>query len=161
MTDGAVVAMGLPRSDFAVAAEPILDLAGFSVERGRALAGALRARLAESASDDAGVFGLLLIDGLCRCEEAVISAIYAGLDDVPVVGGSAGDALRFGVTQIICDGRAYANAAALLLVQPIWGERQASARDELPYAPSLRGVEGDAAIQSVRKPLWIASLRSQ
>ncbi len=41
---------------------------------------------------------------MCRREEAVISALYSALDDIPVVGGSAGDGMNFEKTWMIRDG---------------------------------------------------------
>ncbi len=46
------------------------------------------------ASPASGVFGLLLVDGLCRREEAVVTALQMALDEIPIVGGSAGDGLQ-------------------------------------------------------------------
>ena len=90
-----MVAIGFLRRDFALVAGRSSSLAHFGVEdgprhhrrRARGLDGAHRAGRRGGATR----FGLLLIDGLCRREEAVISALYAALDDIPVVGGSAGD----------------------------------------------------------------------
>ena len=69
-------------------------------------------------------FGLLLIDGLCRREEAVISALYSALDDIPVVGGSAGDSMNFEKTWLIRDGAIFRDAALLLLFHT-----------DLPFSP--------------------------
>ena len=44
-------------------------------------------------------FALCFIDGLSYAEEAVTSAIHWGLDDIPLLGGSAGDDLKFETTQ--------------------------------------------------------------
>ena len=45
-------------------------------------------------------FGILLIDGLSKREELVTATVEATLPGVLVLGGSAGDGLRFGRTQI-------------------------------------------------------------
>ena len=61
-------------------------------------------------------FALLLVDGLSRREEWVVSALSLVLDDIPLFGGSAGDQLRFNSTHIYFDGAFHTDAAILLLV---------------------------------------------
>ena len=121
-----VAALGFLRADFSLVAHMIEDLTHFSVEAGRAAF--VETRDALMASDPAiepeRCFGLLLIDGLCRREEAVISALYSALDEIPVVGGSAGDGLSFDKTWMIRGGHVFSNAALLLLFHT-----------RLPFAP--------------------------
>ncbi|MDX8408771.1 MAG: FIST N-terminal domain-containing protein [Mariprofundales bacterium] len=62
-------------------------------------------------------FCISLIDGLCRCEEQVISAMAMVLDGVPIIGGSAADDLRFEETTVIANGSSYRNAALFLLAE--------------------------------------------
>jgi hypothetical protein len=64
---------------------------------------------------DAAAFGLLLIDGLSIMEEHVAALLAAALDDLPLVGGSAGDELRFGTTHVLADGVFARDSAVLLL----------------------------------------------
>ena len=117
-SEGAVVAIGFLRRHFAFLARPILDLANFHVAAGRELTKQLRADLGalRPGFRGEGLFGVLLVDGLCRREEAVVSALQAALDDIPIVGGSAGDGLRFERTFVVHDGRALTDAAVLTLV---------------------------------------------
>ena len=117
-SEGAVVAVGFLRRHFAFIARPILDLANFHVEAGRELTKQLRADLAAARPGFAatGVFGLLLVDGLCRREEAVVTALQMALEEIPIVGGSAGDGLRFERTFVIHGGKAHTDAAVLALV---------------------------------------------
>lgn len=61
-------------------------------------------------------FGLCLIDGLTFQEEAVTAALDRGLDDIPLVGGSAGDDLALTGTTQLCNGRVYRRAAVLALI---------------------------------------------
>jgi hypothetical protein len=117
-SEGAVVAIGFLRRHFVFIARPILDLANFPVAAGHELTKRLRADLGALRPGFAGkgVFGILLVDGMCRREEAVVSALQMALDEVPIVGGSAGDGLRFERTFVIHGGRAYTDAAVLALV---------------------------------------------
>lgn len=61
-------------------------------------------------------FGLLMIDGLCRREELVAATVDAALGDLPVLGGSAGDGLRFGRTHLALDGEDHPESAVFCLV---------------------------------------------
>ena len=116
-SEGAVVAVGFLRRHFAFLARPILDLTNFHVEAGRELTKQLRADLValRPGFPARGLFGLLLVDGLCRREEAVVTAIQMALDEIPMVGGSAGDGLRFEHTFVIHGGKAHTDAAVLAL----------------------------------------------
>ena len=116
--ENSVVVLAFSRADFSAVVRPILNLDSFRVEDGRRIGGELRHELLRVTPqvDRGNSFGLVLIDGLCRREEAVMSAIYASLDDIPVVGGSAGDGLRFEKTWVFFEGHAYTNAALLILL---------------------------------------------
>ena len=116
--DNSVVALAFAADDFTVVAQPIFGLSGFRVDEGRRLGIQLRQELLRhGGGDDGGVFGLVLIDGMCQREEAIMSAIYASLDNVPLVGGSAGDGLRFERTWVFHDGKAHTDAALLILIR--------------------------------------------
>ena len=56
-------------------------------------------------------FCLTFIDGLSAKEESVSSMMADALDGVPLLGGSAGDDLKFKSTEVIINGRALTNAA--------------------------------------------------
>lgn len=74
-------------------------------------------RRACEADPGAQRFGLLLIDGLSRCEERVVANLYQQIGNVPIVGGSAGDNLRFERTHVyVGDGRFLSDAAVFALV---------------------------------------------
>jgi len=60
-------------------------------------------------------FGLILVDGLSFAEERLMSALYHGLGDVPLIGGSAGDDLSFERT-FVFTGRDFESDAALFLL---------------------------------------------
>ena len=115
---GTITAVGLPRRHFSAAAVPITELSSFDMLDARRLVLDARARLEKSASVpvDGNTFAFLVIDGLSRREEWVVSALYLALGDVPLFGGSAGDQLRFKHTHVYFDGAFHADAAVLLLV---------------------------------------------
>lgn len=117
--ENSVVALAFSADDFAAVARPIFGLSGFRVEEGRSAGRELRQKLLRSGSDidDERSFGLVLIDGMCKREEAIMSALYASLDNIPLVGGSAGDGLRFEQTFVFFEGRAYTDSAVLILLK--------------------------------------------
>jgi hypothetical protein len=62
------------------------------------------------------VFALCFIDGLSYAEEAVTSAIHWALDDIPLIGGSAGDDLKFETTTLISNGKMASDCAIIVLI---------------------------------------------
>ncbi len=61
-------------------------------------------------------FALCLMDGLSYAEEAATSAIHWALDDIPLIGGSAGDDLKFELTTLISDGAVGTDCAIVILM---------------------------------------------
>jgi hypothetical protein len=118
--EDSVVAMGFCAADFTVAARPLLDLSTFRVDHGRSICTELQEEFAQRTAhcDPAHEsFGLLFIDGMCQREETIMSAIYAALEDIPIVGGSAGDGLRFEKSWVFHGGKAHTDAAVLILIK--------------------------------------------
>jgi hypothetical protein len=62
--------------------------------------------------------GLVLHDGLSVAEESVMSQLSARTN-VPFVGGSAGDDVRFERTHVFVDFRPHSEASALALLEPV------------------------------------------
>ena len=62
------------------------------------------------------IFALCLMDGASFMEEAMTAAIHWGLEDVPVLGGSAGDELNFLETDLILNGEVLDDNGILMLV---------------------------------------------
>ncbi len=84
-------------SDFAVATSVISDLANFKLSDGENAAARLITEMTAKVGEPNGSnsFGMLLIDGLSRQEEAVVSAIHRNLGDISLFGGSASDDVKF------------------------------------------------------------------
>lgn len=72
----------------------------------------IRQRLSATSSS---AFGFLLVDGLSMKEEPLISALYMALGNVPIIGGSAGDNLKFRQTFVYYDGQLLQDAAVFTL----------------------------------------------
>ncbi|WP_298254887.1 FIST N-terminal domain-containing protein [Bradyrhizobium sp.] len=118
--ENSVVALGFSAADFVIAARPFLDLSTFRVDSGRSICGELHqefVRRTGNCDTSQESFGLLFIDGMCQREETIMSAIYAALEDIPVVGGSAGDGLRFEKSWVFFGGKAHTDAAVLILIK--------------------------------------------
>jgi hypothetical protein len=62
-------------------------------------------------------FGFLLVDGLARHEEGLAGTLYQSLGSLPMVGGSAGDDLRFEQTSVYWEGTFLSGAASLTLFE--------------------------------------------
>ena len=116
--DGSVLVVAFPRNDFNFVSEIIPDVRGLTVERGTEAVRSLRAGLDRLGGGRyANRFAVSLIDGLSNGEEVIVSAIGWALDDIPLVGGSAGDGLALTGTSLLHDGNVYHDAALLLLVE--------------------------------------------
>jgi len=109
------------RSDYKASIRLIADLDRFRMEAGSLVVQELLTDLGlgppTARSVPHQIFGMLLIDGLSRQEEVVVSSISRFLDPVPLFGGSAGDGLDFGATWVFADGGFHTNAAVLALIE--------------------------------------------
>ncbi|HUU66535.1 MAG TPA: FIST N-terminal domain-containing protein [Methyloceanibacter sp.] len=117
-TDGSLLVVAFPKKGFKFVSALIPDVRGLTVERGTEAVRSLRAKLDRlGAGPHANRFAVSLIDGLSKCEEVIVSAIAWALDDIPLVGGSAGDDLALTGTNLLHDGQVYSGAALLLLAE--------------------------------------------
>jgi hypothetical protein len=115
--EGHLVALGLPRSLFRVATGYLGDLRNFNPERARDLAFELRAEVTFSTADWANEVAFLLSDGLSLREDQLVWALSEALGQSPLVGGSAGDGLRFGQTFVLHGARFMTDAAVLAVLR--------------------------------------------
>ena len=80
--------------------------------RSRILSNGSRSRKSAGVSN---TLGLLLIDGLST-RRALGRAVQLVLGEIPLVGGSAGDSLKFQKTSVFLDGESPSDAAVLVLI---------------------------------------------
>ncbi|MBL3569628.1 FIST signal transduction protein [Rhodovulum sp. BSW8] len=113
--DDALLLLAFPRAHFRCATRLISPLSPFSIEQVSAEARRLAAQFAHSAQWNR--LALIFADGLSKQEDLLVTALAAGLEDVPVFGGSAADALRFRETAILQDGALHRDAALLVLIE--------------------------------------------
>ena len=118
LEDGHVLAMLLPSASFTAVSTMVDDLSSSGMDRitgeVEALRRSLRGRIGHEQTRN--TFALCFIDGLSYAEEAVSSAIHWGLDDIPLLGGSAGDDLKFETTRLISNGRVTSDSAIIVLI---------------------------------------------
>jgi hypothetical protein len=151
--ESSIVALGFSAADFMVVAQPVSNLNSFQVEEGRRIGNELRQKLLrrDPEADGERCFGLVLIDGMCSREEAIMSAIYASLDDIPMVGGSAGDGLRFERTWVFFDGKAHTDAAILILLRTSLPFRAFKCDNFEPTATKMVVTEADLEQRVVKE----------
>ncbi|MEM1045352.1 MAG: FIST N-terminal domain-containing protein [Pseudomonadota bacterium] len=118
LVEGQVVVLLFPRSSFVVDALCVSTISGAGIESiSSRVAVGKRAFLDRlSSAQSRSVFAMCLIDGMSYAEEAVTAAIHWGLDDIPLLGGSAGDDLNFSETSLILNGQIENDCAIILLV---------------------------------------------
>ncbi|TPN48227.1 hypothetical protein FJ976_12715 [Mesorhizobium sp. B1-1-9] len=118
LEDGHVLAMLLPSAAFTAVSTMVDDLSSSGMDRITSEVEALRRNLRGRVGGEhtRNTFALCFIDGLSYAEEAVSSAIHWGLDDIPLLGGSAGDDLKFETTRLISNGRVSSDSAIIVLI---------------------------------------------
>jgi hypothetical protein len=116
--DGDVLVVLMPRSRFTVSTLVIDNIGSGGMGDIASSVVALRERhqIAIGAGAHSQAFALCIIDGMSNAEEAVTAAIFWGLDDIPLIGGSAGDHMEFQRTFVLADGNAHSGRAVVMLV---------------------------------------------
>ncbi len=115
---GGIVAAGFSKDRFRVHSELICPLDEFDAAATKRMADAMSDRLEWSSSFNSdAMFGLLLIDGLSVLEEPVVASLHTAMNVVPLIGGSAGDSIRFKHTHVYFDGAFHENAAVFSLFE--------------------------------------------
>ena len=116
--DHSISGASFPSGSFTVATGRIDRLQQFESIQAQELAQDLMQRLEsqEPQADPRNSFAFLLIDGLSVREEPVTRTLQNALGELPLVGGSAGDGLDFGRTQVYSGGCFQTDSAVLALV---------------------------------------------
>ncbi len=116
--DGDVLFVLFPRHAFTISPLVIDDLARGGMGDIAASVAAMREQHALKTANTTHdkPFALCLIDGMSYAEEAVTAAIFWGLDDIPLIGGSAGDHMEFRKTFILANGTAWSGRAVILII---------------------------------------------
>ncbi len=114
---GTITGFSLSRAACQSVTVVVSGLADYRIEQGYAAAEEALATLRrlDPTVSDKNTFALLLIDGMSRNEEAVVSSMHWAMGAIPLFGGSAGDDLQLRGTFVYHDGQ-FLGGAALLTV---------------------------------------------
>lgn len=66
---------------------------------------------------DHTIFAICLLDGMSYMEEAITAALHWGLDEIPLLGGSAGDEMDFEETTLILNSEILEGRAIVLMIK--------------------------------------------
>ncbi len=111
----ALLIVTFPRNHFRCSSSLIHPLNPMSIAGTAAKARQLATRFQKTAGWNR--FALVLADGLSKQEDVLVAALEAGLDDMPVFGGSAGGGMAFRSTFVLHGGSFHSNAALLILLE--------------------------------------------
>jgi hypothetical protein len=165
---GGLVGASLSGTLFHAHCRVLFPLSALLPDHLQEIAASVRAeRRMQACSKDNSVFGILLVDGLSMLEEKVAAWLFSAFDGVPIVGGSAGDDLRFERTGIYADGRFLSDAAAFCLVEtrlPFWtfrthhfepGEERLVITEADPTRRRVMEINGEPAALSYAESLGL------
>lgn len=114
---GTATAVALSAPHFIATPHLIEPMSAFSFEEGRLLARTLRQTHADACRGRAGgTFALSVSDGLSMSEERLASVLGDVLEEIPLVGGSAGDDLMFRETRVLLGDVTRKDAAIVILI---------------------------------------------
>ncbi len=145
------------------------DLSGFSVAEGVDAITARRHELEDQVGSvtPLNTFAFMMIDGLSMREEMVARAVHGGLGEIPLIGGSAGDGLRFEQTNVFHDGAFRSNCAVVVLVQTLFRfkafktqhfirtEERIVVTDSVPSKRTIMEINGYPAVQEYARAVGL------
>lgn len=111
---GGIVGLALSKDEFDVSAEFIPQLSSYDANTAQDVVNRLTKDFRDGI-DSQKTFAFCLVDGLSIKEEAFVAHTYGVMPSIPLIGGSAGDNLKFEKTTIYCNDNYGSNAAALAL----------------------------------------------
>lgn len=119
MMQGGLVVVAFPEAGFRVFSEAIPDALQPGVERATEIARRMKIQAGDgnNRKNPGNIFALMLTDGLSKKEEALTAAVHWGLDDIELIGGSAGDGLAFHHTTLLHRGEIVKASALLFLIE--------------------------------------------
>jgi len=128
-------------------------LQGFEIAAGERFAqGVLRALEARAPAADArNSFAFLLVDGLSTREEPVARTLQHALGTITLVGGSAGDDLKFARTHVFYEGAFHTDSAVLILVSTTYPFKVFKSQHFVCDEERLVVTEADAAHRIVKE----------
>lgn len=113
--DEALMILAFPKRHFRCASVPISPMRHLNISVATEKIRDVARRFAHTAGWNR--LALIFSDGLSLQEEMFAAAAEAGLGDVPVFGGSAGDGLEFEKTYVLHNGRFQSDAGVVVLIE--------------------------------------------
>ncbi len=118
MTDGNVLVMLFPKTYFEISAFPLVSREHADMETLVAQISKQKTEFFDETSNEHyWPLAICLMDGLSNSEEALAAALHWGFEDIPLLGGSAGDNMKFDKTNLILDGKRLENSAIILMMK--------------------------------------------
>ena len=151
MIEGGILVVAFPQNGFGVNAEVIEDLGTVGVERAGDIVRRLKSQLRGGQATAANAFAIILVDGLSNAEETLAAAVHWAMDDIQLIGGSAGDNLTFEKTAIIHGGRVWREAALLMMIETNYPFRVFKTQNFEPTATKLVVTAADTTNRIVHE----------
>ena len=142
-----------PVDGFAATVGLLEGLQDFDIAKGQAFTGALLQKLEAGAADSAAdnTFAFLLIDGLSVREEPVVRTFQSVLGKIPLIGGSAGDDLKFEKTWVFYQGAFRSDSAVLTLMHSAFPFKTFKTQHFSSDNERLVVTEADPALRVVKE----------
>ena len=93
-----------------------------------------------------------MTDGMAFNEEAVAATLHWGLDDMPLLGGSAGDGLDFRATSLILNGETIASGTILMLFECLLPVQIFKTENFVPTSQKLVVTELQQSLMALTVP---------
>lgn len=111
----ALLVLSFRKSHFRCSTHLVSPLKPLTIKKVAADVSRLSARFQRTAGWNR--LALTFADGLSKQEDMLVAALEAGLGEMPVFGGSAGNGLHFRETSVLHMGRFHSNAALVILLE--------------------------------------------
>lgn len=168
--EGGIVGYSFAKFAATVAVHVFDDLSRFSAAGGL---DAIMARRQELENEVGSVtplntFAFMMIDGLSMREEMVARAVHGGLGEIPLVGGSAGDGLKFERTNVFYNGAFHSNCAVVILVHTLFRfkafktqhfvrtDERIVVTNSIPSKRTILEINGFPAVQEYARAVGLA-----
>jgi hypothetical protein len=171
--DGTISGISFDAAHFKARVALVPRLQNFKMEDGEHITSGvleeLGLSLPSTKSTPSQTFAMLLVDGMSKQEELVVSSLNRFLDPIPLFGGSAGDGLDFGSTFVYADGRFHDDAAILAVFHTSCPfkvfkldhfhatDRKMVVTEAEPNARLVREINGEAAAPAYARMVGLAA----
>lgn len=119
MTDGKIIIILFSKGNFEIETFQIANRGDTNMEEVVSKVAGFKNEFFTATKDQnqTSPFAICLMDGMSFMEESITAALHWGLEDIPLLGGSAGDNLDFNETSLILNGETIDQCAIILLVK--------------------------------------------